>query len=1140
MSTSGNDITIDQAQEINKARLLEIENNLKYLAFLRKQFADQISELEEEIEKINRHLKVLRTASKVVIDKEKYKTFEDKLAQVEKKYSDAEKFHELIINNGHFVENVLTPDDFRAFRETFDKLRKQYGSMSQQYSGKRGSLQDLLKRFEDEKDPIKKESLQEDYDSAAELFSDNYNEFYRTYTQFIGNNPTVSVYREFSRDEFNEKLQKNNIDLEATTGHKLGNARENVDRAKFMIYIQDFLDDYYAGKVVSAPYFGPLSRYYNKDKKIDNDKFPEFFEVLMGYKLTLLDYENDIKLDEARQILSKDQINKLTPVERSQLQEDLTEEDVSKEELKRPLVSYLSVKEEEEQPQSRIKRALKKVNIERKGLDPYLSKNPLYQQRAKEIHDTLYLKVLGEGKFMSLLDLTKLPEAESMRLDIGGVIKDHVMQKMGELKRTVVGKAAEKIDSSQIGSKIKTKGVKIATSLIDKSRYVQRHRKKAKDRGLGLFGYIIRKIIEKSVGRVVVGVKNVYLTAKNSSMVLNTTNYFKGSSVGQALQKFTTATLNVAKQTYKIPTEFAQNLITKGGIVYRNILAKPAVIAARDVGHVGKIALKKIPRGLIYGAGLSSIALSLGAPAALLTPIFIGGGLVGVGIDTVHDLMHNPATRLNSPPIRWLQARGSSLFKDSVTGKFSKALVDANPALSKQLSIWGNAFGTRGIRLFSALRFGMGPAMIAATIAGLVGVNPLLAAGATLGVFTTGKYFAQRLAGTAFANQLQGIAGMSRFAGLPLTRMIWHLQSATIVGSLMENLFKAIREGRGLDEFARQNFSFKDRDFISKSQIFLNYLGLYGYFSNMAFLSRFMFGRFFESLIKVGANFKLLGAAEFTSLRALSRFLDASLFTKLVNLMKIGLGPAFVTIASSLLSLGILAALGIPIGGLGVALGVTVGGLVGWGIGALAAGALGLTSGGTLLAPGLLLAGAISTVFGTIGGWIGSIFDKSVNNAMKNLLGIISGVSFLFTLIDVLNNKSINVRKLAMLSISLALSLPALGAVVEKASSSQAQADPTLPIETPADSSSYYFDSSQPQNMQVLNNSGYRLNESEVKKIALHVEDTFKDKDMKTSINFVNSSISSIAMDNGEVTINISVIELDPITSIDKLVAQIE
>lgn len=1134
---------LDEARALFEARTIEIENQMKYLQLLGKRYSDEIAEIKSEIEILQRHLKTLHNEALLG----PFPDVKSKLREATKKMLDAQRFYDAISSS----QTESQPRDgfnLDELSSMVSELRKIY----QQISNQLGSIKHVLDRYNKEENAEKRERLKEELQSKAAIFIETERAFSNLYNKIINFEPTHKLYVEFAKRDVEEKLRKSQINLDTANAQKLSTTKENVDRVKTLVYIGDYLQEYKEGKPISVPRFSSLEDLYDKKTgKVNPENFPQFFTQLTGIDFSVLDFENEVKIDYVRELIVRQQIDKLSPVERSQLQIDLVEEEPSKEEKKKPIISYLSFKDEEEElaadtPKKKLARKVKKAKVDfDRGFDPYLNKNPLYQKRAREVHSILYERLLAKGEIKSLLDLTKITEVESLRPDIPAILKDHVRNKFTEVKHRVQDKILKKLDQTEIGGKIKRRGFRISTSIVNKSRFIKKHKKKARSMGRTLLGYIIRKVIEKSVKGVVETVQTGYKLLKNTNTVARFSEYFRGTSFGQRLQKITTATTDFAKNAYRLPKEFAQGLITKGNLVYKAIKANRFVVAAMDAGYFAKTALKNTPKSFVYGAGISSIALSLGLPGGSLLPVFIGGSVFGNVLETLDDIMHTPRLRVSGGPIGWLQKQGSALYRDPISGAFSREFIKDNPELAAKLLKDGtNVFGTRAARLFGAAKTGLFGAMAAATIAALLGVNPIVAGLASFGVITAGKYALQSRVGLQIRGRLiDSTPGLSKFAALPLSRMIAQIGINQTMARLIADLIDSLRGGKGLGEFFQGNFSWKDKNWLEKFDVINNYLSLYGYLTNPAFLTRFFMGNFLQSRLAPGFMLRAFGPAQYESLGlinlikmgwgGLSSVTSFSgLISKLGLAIRGGILPAAGIAASTLLGLGIAYLLGIPIAGIGATVGAMVGGIVGMGIGLIITGGT-----GGLLAPAVLILNTVGTV---IGAWIGSLFDKTMDSALKGVFGIIGGISFLFTLIDIFNNRSLGLRRIMTLSVSLALTMPALTGILNLAEQTQVEADPTKEPTAPSPTGTAFYlqDYSDPAKLKLVNNSGKKLNGEEINKLAVIINEKVPKDNMKKFLVISDQNESKVFADDNIIIITLSLKELNPGNKVKELLSE--
>jgi hypothetical protein len=1132
---------LEELEREHSERLAELQSQRAYINMLLRNTEQDILEIEAEKEIILRDLESAKKEERNKAARYNGQEINERWKKITRKMTDANTYNwQLFRNNSQ--SSVLTDDLKNELSEILTNLTRSYNSLSKL----KKEFDSIADKYNNTNDPDQKERTQKELQEKITEFTDIENTFNDLYLEFINKQQTRDFYDAYAQDEVEKKLEE--IKIDTIEPLKLANSRENVDRVKFMIYIDDYIRAYRDGRDVPVPSFAILEKYYNKKTGlVKNEEFPAFFEMLTGISFEIFNQENEIKNDKVRQILTKHHIKSLNDKEKLALKTELTEEDLTKEEEKKPILSYLSITEKEEEiDQSKsgiLKRNAKRLKTDFDyGIDPYLNRNPLYQKRAKEVHEAIYVKMLEKGQILSgLADLNNLTQVDSLRPEISELIKEYVNGKVARTKSAIKQKVQEKIDSKMLGDGINSKGLRITTTIIDKARYLKRKKRKAKGLGKTLTRFIIKRIFDEIVGKIVDTAKTAIDLVKNTTAASRMSNYFRGTSFGQSIQKIGTATLDTTKAVAKMPGEFVRGLIEKGDLAVKAIKANRFVIGAMDAGHIAKTALGKAPKGLIYGAGVSSIALSLGIPVTGLLPIAIGGGLLGIGIETIDDLMHSPMYRPTSGILRWIQSKGSALYRNPITGGFSNEIIQNNPQAAANLKNVGNAFGGRGARLFSAAKTGLSGAMFAAAIAGLVGINPVVAGVATFGAITAGKFALRTATGRSI---YQGLVSntygnlLSRLAIIPLQRMMLMIGTTQVMSTLVEDLVNTIRSGGTAGEFFKKNFSFKDKGVIDRFLTVNNYLSMYGYFTNYSFLTRLSMGRMIEYLFRGGEMSGVFGASKYTGVLDMLKvgWNGLTSITSLTQLLsKIGLVlrasfvPTLVLAGSTLVGLGIAALLGINIGGIGATVGALAGGLIGMGIGALLTGA---TAG--ILSPLVVIGNLIGT---TVGAWIGSIFDNAIDKIARNLFAVIGGISFLFTLIDMFQHKSMNLRRITMASLSLALTLPALGAVLDKASVQQSQSNSTLP--TPTIVNAYYQQDGSQSNIQVINNSGYPVKTSEIKKLTNQIfSKTPEYVGMEKYIILKNEGESSIFINGNSLIINLSVVEKDPASVIDELIAK--
>lgn len=1011
-----------------------------------RRYEQELAEINEDILKIQKKLELIPDGLTIKDDKENIAYLRH---NIDSKMNDASKFY------ARLAEQKDSIPDFDNVFDIFTELSWQVSTFNEYYD----SYIHITDRAARETDASRKEKLMNDRENYhSELVKAN-NAVNAAYANLIGFTITKDIYEEYAKEDIDtlvDEEEKNNGKIQKATA--LANSRENVDRAKMLIYVDDYLNAAKSGQPITAPKFIRLSEYYDPETgTISSEKFPEFFKSLTGVDISIYEQENDIKEGLLRQAISKRGIRELNQKERDQLKKELGgKPEEEQEENEKSILSYMSLKEEEEyealdekqKVKSKVKKLISKAD---RITDPYLG-DEITQKRGEQVHNAL--TKIGSGKLNGIIDLTRLPEKENLRVDFLGIIRDHASEQIhtyhGDLKKQISDAVSERADKSRIGRAVKTKRYQVRTLITDKSTTLKKYKRKSKEKGEGILKFLLKTLIKQGIDKVIDIGKAGYKIAKNTQVAGKIGGWFSSSSIGQRLQAAGTSTLNLAKAVIKLPAEFKDGLLMRYDKLYSIVdgkvltpVIKPLVRFGMDVGYVGKTALKKAPFGLIYGGGSATLAFALGVPSGALLPFFLTGGALGVGLEVADSIMNTPTTRTLIRPLNWLQSQGSALYKDPISGGFSNDIIKNNPEIAKRLALTGNANGTRFGNIFSSVKTGMSAAMIAAMVASLIGINPFIAAGATLATVTTAKFLLRTTAGQKFATQLlEGNYGkfLSRFGNLPFNRLLFQIQNTAIVNRLVQDLIDNFRQspGTAISDFRKDNFSFgENAGFLSAFQTFNNYIGLLGYTSGLSFLNRFFFSNFLAKFLPVGMEqFAGMGLREI-----LRNAGGMNLFSKLMLGAKVAALPGIVAAAGSITALAIAAALGIPITGLFATIGATVGGIIGFGVGAVFAGSTFGTA-----APLIFVTSGLGTLIGT---WVGSLFDKVTENAIGSLFSIIGGIGALFTVIDLAYNGR-SLRKIAMLSISLALTMPTIGGIMETASQSQSEADPTTPVPTVA------------------------------------------------------------------------------------------
>lgn len=1038
-----------------------------------RRYEEELVALDEDIEKLRKRLNFLQQQSESVpLDLSLEKIKKD----VEGKMDDAGKFYGKLAEKSDEIEN---------FEELFD-LYAEFLMQGSTFNEYYDSYMHVTKKAEEEDDPERKQNLLNDREIYQKEIRNTHSKLVVDYEEFINFPPIWSLYQEHAEDEV-ETLLKDEEEKENGKVKEpvpLANSRENIDRAKMFIYIQDYLDASRKGENIVAPNFTRLKEYYDPETgEIPSSKFPDFFKSLTGIDISIYDVENERKEALLRQKLMKRGIRELNMKERDQLKKELGEKPEEGQIVEeKSVLDYISLREEEEEEgldtKGKLRRKVKKATSKIDRItDPYLG-DDMTQRRAEEVHDSL-TKIKSGRILDGVIDLTRLPQKENLRVDFTGIVKDHLSDHIqvyyGDVKKKAKESIDKTIDKTRIGRAAKTKHYQVKTFINDKSTLLKGKRRKAREKGESLIKFLVKHLLKQGLEKAFQVTRTVYKLAKNTQIAGKIGGWFSSSSVGQKLQAAGTSTLKLVKAIAKMPGELKDGLLMRYDKVYKVIdgkiltpVIKPLIKLGLDVGYVGKTVLRKAPFGLVYGGGSAALALALGVPGGSLMPFFLGGGAVGVGMEVVDSIMNTPTTRALSRPLFWLQKQGSALYRDPITKAFSNEIIKNNADIAKQLSINGNAFGSKLGNIFSSIKTGMSAAMVAALVASVFGINPFVAAGVTFATVSSAKFLLRTVRGQSFAGKLlQGNYGkaLSRFAKLPFNRILFQIQNTSIVSNLVQDLidnFKA-NPRTAIRNFKRDNFSFADNPgLLSKLQILNNYIGLLGYSSGLSFLNRLFFGNLLAKMLPAGLEqFAGMGLRE-----VLRNATGMGLFQKLLLGVRVAALPGIISAAGSITGLALAAALGIPISGLFATIGATIGGVIGFGVGALIAG----SSFGTLL-PVVFITSGIGTFIGT---WIGSLFDKVAEDTLGGLFNIVSGIGALFTLIDLAySGKSL--RKMVMLSISLSFTMPGIMGIIEKSSQAQAEADPTTPVPTTAVTLNYQEGVQYIGRVKVINKSEEKI-----------------------------------------------------------------
>lgn len=1078
MTSSDIDTKPDISPEVLRTivqMLLEQSNFFRQLAEANKReiaiIEAEISEHEDRHHILDRGEKDEQKTSSLI---DFHKEWED----IEKKYKDAKGFHDTIQKNKQSLLEFISLKELNAFSIIFNNLTDKYNELNLSINTSLDSYTQLKSQFDDTTDLNIKEDLEKKLQEKAQVIRTSLQNFLLNYLELISFNPINYIYKAYSREEV-EKVLSENKDKDNPSGKILANSRENVDRAKFIIYFNDYLPYYLNNKPIPAPFFTPLKQFYNDDRKtLPPDKFPEFFKLLTGIDIKAFKLANEIKIEEARNLLSKKIISNLSDKEKAQLKSELEGVEAEKKNEAQKALAYVKDSEKEEEPDK--KRSLKKqattlikktiTTIDR-ATDPYLPTNPNTIKRAKQIHKIIYFELLGKGNIFSILDLARVTNIVDPRPGLPTILKQYVTGKYNKAKDKVIDKANQKLNA-----------------LFDKLSINISFLRKRRKGGLllGIASLIFNKIIAKTIGRVIKVAKTTITSIRNTKLVSNSIDFLKNNRISTGLQKFITATADLTGK----PGIYIRELVTKGKLVYANILKKPFVVGIMDIGYTSKTFISKAPKGLVYGVGVSSLALSLGIPIGSIGTVFITSTLIGTGLETIDHIMHTPTTRVTGGLVRWLQEKGSALFRNPISGAF-----EAEKIVGKT----SNVFGTTGGRMFGAMKSGLSAAMIAATIAAIFGINPWVAAGVTFGVFTTTKFLAQKIAGEQIVKYFNN-SGLTRLGAIPLQKLIAHYYNQQAINNLLYDFFKTLKRGGGLGAFFQRNFLFdKDAGFLANFTILNNYLATLTYLPFYSALLSHVYGILVDiNLVKSGVG----------------------VFAGLTGGWRAAFAPTAIVAGATLAALGTALLLGINIAGIGATIGAVVGGVIGFTI-------------GTILSGGF--ATFITTYIGTlIGTWLGSLFDKAVDNALKGLFGIVSGISFLFSLLDILIHGNASLERIIILSMSFAMLIPTFAAITDKGAETQIQSDPTIKTETSHENTS-------PSSIKIINNTIYNLSSTELDKLTNLIKENYPiTSTLNTYLVFSDEEESTIFANDVTLILTIDIKEYDPSLKVASLMSSLD
>lgn len=1151
MATSTQNLTEPKALEKILLDMNRLQMEIAYIESQQRDLEEQKQEIQEEIKQLEAVNPRPEAAQKSEVSADELQISTD-ISLIEKKLKDAEKFvtrtksADIPQDDRDELQDKLnylrtTHSDIRRYLSSADHIRRQFLNTQTDLNNKidSGARADELTRYQ--KELVNNKSL---FEKIAVSIAESGTRFDVSYIDLISYESTEDVYLIHAEEEAKQKLEEVDLD-KAIEQSPLSNSRENLDRIKVLMYADEYYRKYQDGQDLKLPDFFRLQNmglYDTESRRVPADKFPEFFMALTGVDIKILELENDVKKRKMSEALTQEYIGRLSKKDKLALKKELEQKE-KEDERERTLKDYLTKQEEEEKNEakksakSRVKRGFgSAVASIDSSTDPYLM-NPLLKKRSEEM-GIAFSQMRGGDILGGAVNLTRLTDANPGP-DIAGKIRSSVLDIGSRLGNT----ALDRVSQTNIGSRIGTLGLKVSTKVSDRTRFYRKLKRKAK--GKGLFGFLLKWIIKKSVDVVVDTVKQGYKVVKNTGAVQRVSSSFTSSRVGQRLQAFATTTYKGAKSLVKIPMNIKDGIVTRAGNIYRVVdakaltpIVKPAFRLIRDVGYIGSTSIRRMPASLIYGGAAGLIAFTAGAP---ILPVVIGATVFGNVLETVNSIMHTPTLGQRSFLVNWLQRQGSALYRDT-TGNITQKFFNENANLRNQLGKTLNVYGGTGARLFAAGKAGLMWGLIAAGIAGALGINPLLA-GAVTGLTVAGVHFASKtIIGARVAERLlagthmQGIA--SRLGGLSGNAIVMHVSNAKITNALAMELYDTLREGRPLDEFFKKNFSFAGQDWISMLNVLQNYIGLTGYaFATIPALGRFMGSRLIANgFAKDGLLTSSKTLVQSFAGQGFWGGLRSLLTTRagLLTFLRVSVAPAAVVAIGSGLGLAIAALLGVNIAGLGATVGALVGTAVGIGVGTWLAGALaaGAVTGGIGAIP-VLIVGFATTVFTALGAWVGSIFDKAVDGAVKGIFAVVGGISALFQLIDMFYN-GLDFKNIVMFALSLALVLPAFSGVADKGSQSQSQADPTIERTTP-EASKLNDNLTERYGIQFVQSTNSPVAYTEIEPLAQNIYNSGLIEDRKAVLVISDRLESNIYYNDKYIILNISIKELDPENKIQEL-----
>lgn len=308
----------------------------------------------------------------------------------------------------------------------------------------------------------------------------------------------------------------------------------------------------------------------------------------------------------------------------------------------------------------------------------------------------------------------------------------------------------------------------------------------------------------------------------------------------------------------------------------------------------------------------------------------------------------------------------------------------------------GNIYGNSLVRGVRALNNGMFLGSILVPLAPLLGINPLAAYAVGLGIGSAGTFAYESIVGSKIASVMinkSSAVWLKFITRIPFMQIVNSYVSNTWMASQMNILIK--KYGFRFNEYFKEEWGINSNNPAALMMALPNLLGLGGYAMTSLGLAKSIIARPILQLVTAGQAVKTANPVIMVS-------------------SVIGSIAGF--------ALGAYLGLGVgPMAILGATIGSIVGTIAGLGISAVA----GLLSGGWgLLGAGLITATSTG-IFQLFGQWLGSKFDKGINNFMGGALNFIQGATAFFQFINLINSP-LNAQALVMLVFSL-ITLSSLG-----------------------------------------------------------------------------------------------------------------